>query len=201
MTEELKPADIFFTRGKGVISWLVRFFTRSIGEPRSKANHVGLVVEGGRVDKAWVVEALSKVRCHRLMGRYGKKRDEIAVFRPVNLTAEEINKIVAESRHYVGLRFGGFKIVLHFLDWMLLGAYLFRRLGRMDKYPICSWVVAYAYKAAGKDFGIAARAAAPDDIWDFIEKNPGKYELVWQRGTMVPARPPEEKREKIPTAA
>ena len=43
-----------------------------------------------------------------------------------------------------------------------------RRLGRLDRYPICSWLVAHSYKKAGKHFGFSARAASPDDIWDFV---------------------------------
>ena len=40
----LEPGDVFLTRGSSFISRAIRFFTRSIGEKRTKVNHVGLVV-------------------------------------------------------------------------------------------------------------------------------------------------------------
>ena len=70
-------------------------------------------------------------------------------------------------------------IVAHFLDWLLLGAYLFRRVVPGNKYPICSWVVADAFAKAGKDFGIKVGMATPDDILDFIEENPDKYTEIY----------------------
>ena len=49
----------------------------------------------------------------------------------------------------------------------------------MDNYPICSWVVAHAFKKVEKHFGVAAGAANPDDIWDFVIENPDKYACVY----------------------
>ena len=64
----LQPADIFFTRGTGLLSRLIRFFSRGIGEARTKVNHVGVVVEAGPIEKAVVIEALTRVKRHRLDG-------------------------------------------------------------------------------------------------------------------------------------
>ena len=102
----------------------------------------------------------------------------VAVYRPLNLPPEEIDIIVAEAREQVGKKYGVLKLFGHLLDWLLLGAYVFRKITRNKKYPICSWLVAHAFAKAGKDFGVKPGAADPDDIWDFIEKNPYKYELV-----------------------
>ena len=68
-------------------------------------------------------------------------------------------------------------VIAHFLDWLLLGAYFFRRLVPGGKYPVCSWVVADAFAAAGKNFGVEVGMATPDDIWDFIhdDKRHGIY--------------------------
>ena len=63
----LQRADIFFTRGTGLLSRLIRFFSRGIGEARTKVNHVGVVVEAGAIQEAVVIEALSRVRRHRLV--------------------------------------------------------------------------------------------------------------------------------------
>ena len=174
----LEPCDIFLTKGDSFVSKAIRFFSRTFGEKRTEVNHVGIIVEPGSVHSAMAVEALSKVRRHPL-GRYGKKpKTDVAVFRPINLTDEEKAKIVAKAESYVNRKYGWPKIVTHLLDWCLNGAYVFRRLTDKDDYPICSWVVAYAYLEAGKGFDVEAGAANPDDIWDFVTKNPDKYTPV-----------------------
>ncbi len=71
---ELLPADVFLTRGSSWLSRAIRFFTRGAGEARTKVNHVGLVVEGGPIEDAVVVEALSKVKQHKLVDQYGGGR-------------------------------------------------------------------------------------------------------------------------------
>ena len=175
----LEPGDIFLTRGYGLISKAIRFFTRSIGEKRTKVNHVGLVVQRGDMKTAIVVEALYKVMRHKLWSQYGSpKKDCVAVYRATNLTAEQVKDIVAEAEKQVGKKYGYCMIVAHLKDWLFLGIYLFRRLIPGNKYPICSWVVADAFAKVGKDFGVEVGMATPDDIWDFIEKNTEKYKEI-----------------------
>jgi hypothetical protein len=177
----LEPGDIFLTRGCGCISKAIRYITRSVGEKQTKVNHVGLVVQRGDIKSAIVVEALSKVMRHTLWSQYGgpPKKDFVAVYRATNLTAEQVKDIVAEAGKHVGKKYGTYMIVAHFFDWLLLGVYFFRRLIPGNKYPICSWVVADAFANAGKDFGVEVGMATPDDIWDFIEKNPAKYKEIY----------------------
>lgn len=182
---ELEPGDVFLTRGESLLSRVIRFFTRSFGESRTMVNHVGLVVEGGLPEGAVVVEALRTVRRHRLWDRYGpESRSQMAVYRPLNLSEEEIGIIVEAAEVYVGRSYGYLKIAAHLLDWLLLGAYFFRRLVRMDDYPICSWLVAHAFAKVGKTFGLPPGAASPDDIWDFLNANPDKYTCVIELGTI-----------------
>ena len=171
----LEPCDVFLTKGNSFVSGAIRFFTRSFGEKRTEVNHVGIIVTSGSLHSAVAVEALSKVRRHTL-GRYATKRTTgVAVFRPDNLTDDQRATIVAKAESYVGRRYGWTKVVAHFADWTLRGVYAFRRLTADDQYPICSWVVAQAFDAADKDFGVEAGAANPDDIWDFVMSNPDKY--------------------------
>ncbi len=174
----LEPCDIFLTKGTSFVSRAIRRFTRSFGEKRTEANHVGIIVQRGTVHSAVAVEALTKVKRHALR-RYAKKRTtKVAVFRPTNLTPEDVEVIVAKAESYVGRKYGWLKIVAHLGDWCLKGAYVFRRLTKDDSYPICSWVVAHAFLAADKRFGVPAGAANPDDIWDFVTTNPEKYDQV-----------------------
>jgi hypothetical protein len=182
----LQPADIFLTRSHTLLGGLIRFFTRAIGESRTKVNHVGVVVEGGDARTAVVVEALAFVRRHTLWSRYGGSRKfEVAVFRPRDLGAEDVRTIVASAEEDVGQSYGWLMVVAHLLDRLLFGAYLFRRIIRADDYPICSWVVAWAYQKVGRDFGVPAAAADPDDIWDHVRAHPEAYEEILPLGPLA----------------
>lgn len=176
----LKPGDVFLTRGNGFLAKAIRFFSRSIGEKRTQVNHVGVVVKQGTLETCYVVEALTRVCYHRLWRQYGPPSESsVAVYRPVNLTEDEITIIVDEALEQVNKRYGYLKILAHLLDWFLLGAYVFRRFFKNNKYPICSWLVAHAYSKAGKHFGVEPGAAQPDDIWDFVKNNTDKYKEIY----------------------
>src|SRR5262245_34380705 len=178
MEQALQHGDIVLTRGVGLLGQAIRFFTRHIGESRTKVNHTGIVVQGGSFEEAVMVEALRRVERHRLIDEYGGERDEVAIFRPLRLSHLQIEHIVRTANGYVGRTYGYGKIVLHALDWALQGAYVFRRLGRMDDYPICSWLVAHAYAAAGVYFGVDPGAATPDDIWDYVHARTAEFRRV-----------------------
>ncbi len=180
----LLPGDILFTRAPTWLSKAIRFCTRTIGESKSVASHVGIITEGGFLWHAILVEAQAHTNRHTLGEGYGSKPDELCIFRPLNLTQEDLNAIAQKAETYVGRDYGYLKLGLHLLDWCIGGKYFFRRLGRLDNYPICSYVVSSAYKVRGKSFGIANFGASPDDMWDFCITHPDKYQFIWQRGTM-----------------
>lgn len=177
-TLHLEPGDVMLTRSRGIVGWAIRTFTRHIGESRTKVTHTGVVVDGGPIQRAVIVEALGSVQRHRLWDRYAGSHGEVAVFRPLNLSPGEIERVVDKAESYVGRKYGYLKLLAHWGDWLLQGAYVFRRLTTQDDYPICSWVVAYAFAAAGKDFGVEPGAATPDDIWDFVTTHPEYYAEV-----------------------
>jgi len=183
--QELQPGDVLVTRGRGLLSRAIQFFTRRIGESRTKVNHVGVIVEGGPLEEAWVVEALWKVVRRPLVDGYGAEgSSEVGIFRPTNLSDEGIRMVVDAANGYVGRRYGVLKLVTHLADWVLQGAYVFRRLTNSDRYPICSWVVACSFEKAGRTFGVAPGAASPDDIWDFCTRETDKYVEVLELGPL-----------------
>lgn len=180
--------DIFLTRGDNFISRAIRVFTRSDNESRTMVNHVGVVVENAQTNPL-IIEALSPVvKKRRLMDAYGKPRSSrVMVIRPRyetltpdNELAQSIHKytVAVTALEYEGKKYGHVKLVAHFLDWCLGGRYVFRRLARMDDYPICSWVVAYAADSVGWDFGVEPNGCSPDDVYDHWYANPDKYHLV-----------------------
>jgi hypothetical protein len=177
----LKSCDIILTSSPGILGSLIKYFQKENNESPSKVSHCGIMV-----DDTNIVEALAHVMKRSVKGGYGSKSSSsLSVFRPLNLSENEKQVILTKAASYVGRTYGYFKIAMHSLDWATGGHYLFRRIAGMDKYPICSWVVAHAYGAAGKDFGVAAGAAQPDDIWDFVTTNLDKYECVFPLGRWV----------------
>jgi hypothetical protein len=175
----LDIADIVLVRGDSIISKAIRWFTQAFGEPRTKVNHCGIVVEYGTLDKAVIVEALHKVKMQPLVSRYGPMSStSVAVFRPKNLNLVQYDLIRIEALKYVDHRYGYAKLLAHLADYCLFGTYCFRKLADNPNYPICSWVVAAAYAKVGKYFGVDPGMATPDDIWDFCVNNPDIYRQV-----------------------
>lgn len=168
----------FLYSGDSLLSKLIRIGETSIGEEDSVINHVGIVTGYGPINIADSIEALVKVKQHTIYSQYHNQKDQVAIFRPNNLTPEQIVEIQRKAISYVGREYGYLKIATHTLDYVTGKHFIFRRLTHSDKYPICSWVVAHAYKAAGLDFGCDPGMADPDDIWDFCIKYPEKYSRI-----------------------
>lgn len=173
-----EKGDIVLTKSQSWFGKAIRWFSKTIGESKTRVNHVGVMVSSEDI-----VESLDKTRKRKVTAYYNRPT-EIAVYRWKNLTDEEINTIAAKAESYVGAKYGWIKIIAHGLDRFLNGAYVFRRLTRSERYPICSWVVAHSYEAAGLSFGTDANAADPDDIWDFIQDNKGLFEEIHPLGVM-----------------
>lgn len=171
----LLPGDLFLTRSRTMTGRAIRFFTRAFGESRTKVNHCGVVVEGGRTKDAVVVEALSRVRRHTLGYQYAGDDVEVAVFR---MRKADRYAVVDEAVKHLGERYGRWKIALHVADWLLLGAYAFRRLGRVPNRPICSYLVWRAFSRVGINFGVPLEKCTPDDIWDYVTQHDEKFSCV-----------------------
>lgn len=185
MTLELRAADIVATRSKRWLGRAIRFFTRRIGESKSQVNHVGLIVQGGPIDEAIITESLSKTVRRKLIDGYsGRGAPDVAVFRPIDIIPEEVATVVAKMGDYEGRTYGYFKILTCLLDWCLFEKYVFRRLSRTDKYPMCSWALAHAEAKIKRFFGVHPGAATPDDIWDYCVAHPEKYALVIPLGNL-----------------
>lgn len=182
----LKAGDIVFTRSKHWLGRIIRWFERSKGEEESQANHVGIVVTPGNETSALIVEALWSVKCHTLEDQYGGKDELVCIYRPINLTDDDLKIIVRSAKSYVGKPYGPLKLLLHAADRLLGGVTLFRHFAVLDQFPVCSYVVAKSYAEAGYYFGVDAQAADPDDIWDFCVSRRDRFELVRRWSKVAP---------------
>lgn len=176
METALEAGDVLSVWGPSPVSEVIRFCSRNFRglESPTRVNHSAIVVSGGTVEEAVIVEARSRVKRHRLIEAYGGTKERVAVHRLRAITADQRAAVCKKAESYVGRRYGYAKLVAHAGDWgisELTGSevHILRSLMRMDRYPICSWVVAYAYAAGGVEFGVPAYAAQPDDIWDYVQ--------------------------------
>lgn len=188
MTPILEPGDIFFARSSSWIARSIRFM-EGLGEPSgetTECNHVGIVVAGGRIADAVIVEAQTKVQRVSLANTYGDAADDarLQFFRPLNLSAWEIRQIVNYAEAQEGKGYGYGKIALHAIDrglsWLFgRNVVLFRRMSFVKTAPICSYLVAQAFATVDRTFGIDERCAQPEEMRDFCWENLDRYSMLF----------------------
>lgn len=172
-----ETGDIVHVKGQGLLSRLIRWFSRGGGEQRTWASHSAMVLRcvGDEVE---IIEAIYKVVVRPIKAYAGGKSRLLVSRRPGGLSEEEKEKMTEKAEDYQGRKYGYWKLFMHALDRIFNNRYVFRRLAGMDDYPICSWLVAYVYdRVLGVQFGGPPDAAQPDDILDHcVEK---EWEFVW----------------------
>lgn len=169
-----QTGDVVCFGDRSWISRAIAWCTRSHGEPRTKCTHVGVMY-----DSMNICESVRTVEIGPVSPRLEDGWRQ--VFRPIGLTEDQARSIRAQCRYYRGKSYGWWKNLAHAVDGLLGGVYLARRLCRIDKYPICSWLVAWVYERCVKPsaFGVRPNAAQPDDIHDWVSSHPDEYVLVW----------------------
>jgi hypothetical protein len=167
----LRKGDIIGVRSKGLLSRGIAIGSLSIGESKTRLSHVGIITKGGTCREALITEALTKVVERPLLAYLGTR---MVVYEPL-ISDVRRELLMSKAIKYRGQTYGYLKIVAHFLDFCLNGAYVFRRLCLMDRYPICSWLVANCYKSIGIDLGKPVNEIQPDDIDDFCLKHPDEF--------------------------
>lgn len=177
------PGDVILFRGKSGFSRLIRRMETAPGEKTTIFNHVGVAV-----DALQLVEALDKVRLNKIISRAVSGDDEIAIFRNTALSFPQRQELKGIALDYVGRGYGWVKIGLHAADYWLskiigCDTVFFRKLANLKKYPICSWVVGFAYAKIGIRFGRDADVVQPDDIGDYVQ-NHDDWALVWCSTTL-----------------
>jgi len=167
-----RPGDLILCHSPGWLPAAIRWATRRRGEPITYANHTA-----GFVDSETIVEALWKVERKPYRGSMPEPHQ---VWRRKDLTPTERLKVALCAEQYVGRQYGVLKLFAHLGDAVLeklfgRDVYIVRRLAFLDRYPICSWVWAWAYdKALNIRFrGLHPRFVTPDDMWDHVRENPG----------------------------
>ena len=108
--------------------------------------------------------------------------ESVFILHPKNLTADQTKAIIRSACGMSADGYGLWDLGLQLIDvtfkttWPTDHALA---LG-LKQHPICSYLVASAYAAAGLNFGAKlAQSISPADIYVFADANPDKYN-VWQ---------------------
>lgn len=191
-TLELLPCDLLFTQSPGLISRGIRWATTDPGESPAQISHVGVVVQAGQADKVAVIEALRSGVVRRPFWASAEPNKPVAVYRPLNLTQDQMWTILGYLGDRIGQRYGYGKIALHLLRSLVRkatrgrvsGDFLTRASWIQDQ-PICSYLAGHAFAAAGLSFDVDAEIASPDDQWDFVNRRTDLYKTVWRLHPLV----------------
>ena len=173
----LEVGDVVHVQGDSVFSKIIRWFSQSSNESRTWSSHTGLVLEVGSIIK--VIDTVGVRVAVRPIQSYQNEKSKVLVSPvPGGLSFQQKEMLVVKALEYRGRMYGIFKLFAHALDRLFDNRYVFRRNIRMDKYPICSWIVAYVYKRVlGLLFGCPPNAAQPDDILDYCMRF--RWTNVW----------------------
>ena len=170
MIKNFKPGDIILTGGKAWISRAIRWVTRHRGEDVTVKNHAGV-----GINEQYYIEALWTTKRHTYDYLF-ELNTQYEIWRNNTFNDKDLEMVKIKAIEYVGMIYAPQKIALHLLDGLagkLLGrdVFKFRRLAMFDRYPICSWVVAFAYDEIGYRFGVDPRFATPDCLHDHLVDN------------------------------
>ena len=166
----MREGDIIAMRSDTWLSRQIRKVeSRADGGELALVSHVGLFITHDVV-----IEARARVVCTTFPD--GFIGNEYIVLSPTNVTAVQRVAIAKASLLFSARGYGYLKILGQALDVLSGSRWFTSNIFTIDKFPICSYVVAEAYAAAGLDFGVPTKSTTPDDILDYAMRNPAKYE-------------------------
>ncbi len=178
---------ILFTSRGDLPGELGRWAARARGERPTYAVHSAQFLDAGRV-----LEMNGAAKIRPLAAVLSDRRG-FEIWRCRTLTNPQRAALTAQALHYLNARFGWPKLLTHVLDDLLNKilhheVFFFRRLNHNDRYPICSWITAFAYdRALHYHFGVPPECADPDQIHDWVTAHPAEWGQIYRRA--VAARP------------
>lgn len=157
---QIKDGDVLMYRGKSLVSRLIRFSTRS------KYSHAGLAVWWNK--RLMVMEAVGKgVIVTPLSANVAHYEGSVEWFTSTQEIPEvDRVKLVQFAQQELGKEYDTWKLVLFGL-FILLGKNVETRDKLMrEKKLFCSYYVAQAYNAIGRDLkqNVSDRFMTPDDV-------------------------------------
>lgn len=182
----IDKGDILCYSGSNLIAKSIKWFTEGYKETKTIISHCGLFANSDDLKKVDIIEALfpKGVVKRNFITHYKDDLNNCYILKPLNITEQQREKIIENASKYLGHPYGILKLLPQAMDGLIgkvirkRNVILFKKLCFIKTLPICSTLVAMAYKSIGLDFGIKDQYASPDDIWDFAVNNPNKYKIA-----------------------
>jgi len=178
--------DVIFLASKGDLPGrLGEWIAQSRGEHPTYAVHTAQFLDAGTILE---MDFLTEMRD---LGHLLKSGRGFEVWRRRGLTAGQRQALTRKALVYRGTKFGWGKLVTHVLDGLInkiarQEIFFFRRLNHRDRYPICSWITAFAYdRALHYRFGVPPECADPDLMHDWVKAHPGEWTLIFHYPTKL----------------
>jgi hypothetical protein len=186
---EFLAGDILLFTSRGDLpGWLGQWAARARGERPTYAVHTAQFLDAGRI-----LEMDGTAQIRSISAVLGRPRG-FEVWRCRALTAAQRAGLTGHALRYLHARFGWPKLLTHVLDDLANKilhheVFFFRRLNHNDRYPICSWITAFAYdRALHYRFGVPPEWADPDQIHDWVNAHPGEWRRIYCRAAAVRPR-------------
>jgi hypothetical protein len=179
---------MLFAGGNEIPSRVSRWVERARGEPPTYAVHAAQFLDANH---ALEMDGVTKIR--PLAYFLGRRRG-FEVWRRRGLTRRQRAALTREALRYLNARISVPKLFTHLLDGALSKltrreVFLFRRLNHDQRYPICSWITAFAYdRALRYQFGVPPSCADPDQIEDWVGAHPREWTRVFVQPAPAPGR-------------
>jgi hypothetical protein len=163
----MKPGDIILTYKGALFSKLIKLFNRQETGDIYMA-HCGIVIDDNTYIETDFRARLAPINALDSCANW-------EIWECPKITDLERIEVVAKAKSYFDRTYSITKLALHAFDAILgkifmRDIFLFRKLSSSDKYIICSWIPACAYKVIGFEFTDPYYAATPDNIHTFVKK-------------------------------
>lgn len=181
MTVKFETGDIIFVSGKSWFKNAIAWFSRSPGEEKTYAKHIA-----GIKTPDIVSEAVTKVK-ETPTNKWIRQNKKFEVWRYKPLTEQDKEKIYNYIDNKKGSIYGGWKLFFFAGDFLLSKVfrhdnfYFFRRALFLEKFPICSWLWAYAYDTIGYRFDERDPNSLDPDTMHDIVKVDTDWEMIYKK--------------------
>jgi hypothetical protein len=175
---EFLAGDVVLCPSGGKGDWMgqvIRSLQQTYGEDPTYATHTAQFIDSRTVlEMNYVVKV-------RTIEQFFEGRKAFEVWRCSSLTIQQREALAFQAKRYLNDKFGGVKLFTHLLDGLInkvvhKDVFFFRRLNHSDRYPICSWITAFAYdRALHYRFGVEPQLADPDQIHDWVESHSNEW--------------------------
>ena len=160
---EFQSGDIIAIRGSG---WLPDNICKAT---HSEVSHVGLVIG---TSPTIVIEALWRVKTNPIAVTINNA-EKVWCIRYPNLTDKNRVDLVQAALKFSADDYGGFDLVLQLADAAFKTKWFTENIGKtfLNHFPICSFLVAAAYRQIGITFSSTDWSVTPSDIMNFALLN------------------------------